>query len=168
MVVDSSGFFLLTKRGDRHKLRQVVAIEREVRRKKIDEGTTIFKLDGALTVEVSIGTDIIEVNRIRDAINRHGRRFLDRLFTPKEQTYCNKHRLSERHYAGRFAAKEAIAKAFGTGFGKDLAFNDIEILNNASGKPLVTIRGEPQQHLALSISHCKEYATASAIILKWD
>lgn len=115
-----------------------------------------------------IGTDIIEVKRIERAISRHGKRFLDRLFSPNEQAYCLRHCDAARHFAGRFAAKEAIAKALNTGFREELGWHDIEILNDAQGKP--TIIPSPRLkanlgHLELlvSISHCHEYATAFAI-----
>ncbi|GAB4236717.1 MAG: holo-ACP synthase [Chlamydiales bacterium] len=114
----------------------------------------------------SVGTDIIEIARVRDAIKRHGHRFLDRLFTAKEQKYCDKYKISERHYAGRFAAKEAISKALGTGLGKSLSFLDIEIINNADGKPITFIKGELNTEIAISISHCRDYATATAIFAK--
>lgn len=115
-------------------------------------------------MSLSVGTDIIEIQRIEQAIVRHGKRFQDRLFTALEQEYCDKHEFSSRNYAGRFAAKEAIAKALGTGFGKELSFADIEIYNDDSGKPVVSIQGERREDITLSISHCKDYAVATAII----
>ncbi|MBN4067298.1 holo-ACP synthase [Simkania negevensis] len=117
-----------------------------------------------------IGTDIIEVERVRQAIERHRGRFLERLFTEAERRYCEVHADSVVHYAGRFAAKEAIAKALGTGFGKDLGWHDVEIINEKSGKPLAIIKGKREESLAadivvhLSISHCRSYATATAVI----
>ncbi len=116
-----------------------------------------------------IGNDIIEISRIKASIEKHGKRFLDRLFTTKEQEYCFKHKESARHFAGRFAAKEAIAKAFGTGFGLNMTWLDIEILNDEHGKPhvhlsekLASLYDFPE--LKISISHCHEYATAFAIL----
>jgi len=115
-----------------------------------------------------IGSDIIEIERIRRSISRHGQKFLEKLFTEKEIAYCLQHKLSQRHFAGRFAAKEAIAKALGTGIGKHLEWQDIEILNNLLGKPEVFLSKKAYQSfenpkLLLSISHCKLYATATAI-----
>ena len=107
-----------------------------------------------------IGTDIIEIERIRESIEKYGSHFLDRLFTKKEQDYCKQHSNFATHFAGRFAAKEAISKALGTGFGKELSFLDLEILNEPSGKPIVQKR--PNIHV--SISHCESYAVAMAII----
>lgn len=115
-----------------------------------------------------VGNDIIEVERISKAIQRYGQKFLNRLFTLNEQAYCLKHRDSDRHFAGRFAAKEAIAKALGTGFNGSLSWLDIEISNDASGKPVVQLseRADSIFHnplIHLSISHCKDYATAVAL-----
>lgn len=119
-----------------------------------------------------IGTDIIEIKRIELAISRYGSRFLDRIFTAKEQEYCLTHRQSTQHFAGRFSAKEAIVKSLGTGFRKGISWLDIEIINNTDGKPevilspkLETLISKPQEEISiqLSISHCREYTTAFAI-----
>lgn len=117
---------------------------------------------------LGIGSDIIEVSRIEASINNHGQRFLDRIFTENEQAYCQKFRDSTRHFAGRFAAKEAIVKAFGTGISESISWLDIEISNDEHGKPQVALSpkaqnlfNDPQLHL--TISHCKEYAVAVAI-----
>lgn len=117
---------------------------------------------------IGLGTDIIMVERIREILIRHPEHFPLRHFTPAEQAYCNKHRNAAQNYAGRFAAKEAVAKALGTGFGEFLSFLDIEIQNDAAGKPYVELSEGARAHfgdvkLMLSISHCKEYATATAI-----
>lgn len=114
------------------------------------------------------GIDIIEIERIRRCVTRYGHRFLDRLFTRREQEYCESHVDSAPHFAGRFAAKEAVVKALGTGFGKEAHWLDIEILNNPKGKPTVqlssTLQGQfPSARIVLSISHCKDLATALAI-----
>ena len=109
-----------------------------------------------------IGNDIIEIERIEQSIEKHGQRFLDRMFTPKEQEYCLSHKNSAQHFAGRFAAKEAIAKALGTGFREGTAWCDIEILNDPLGKPIVILKNF-DANVMLSISHCKNYATAMAI-----
>jgi holo-[acyl-carrier protein] synthase len=115
-----------------------------------------------------LGTDIIEVRRIEKAIKRTGQRFLDRIFSEQEQAYCLKHRDAPRHFAGRFAAKEAVVKALGTGFRNGVTWLDVEILNDSSGKPYVylseKLKQEFQLHqLFLSISHSHDYATAVAV-----
>ncbi len=116
-----------------------------------------------------LGNDIIEISRIAASIARHGSRFLDRVFTPAEQQYCLSHRYSERNFAGRFAAKEALVKAFGTGLREGISWLDMEITNDDYGKPLVSLSpalsarlgGDPQ--ILLSISHSHEYAIATVI-----
>lgn len=118
------------------------------------------------------GIDIVETARIRRLAQEHGARFLDRCFTPAEQTYCmrNEKRRFE-HFAGRFAAKEAILKVLGTGWSGGIAWTDIEILPNAAGQPLITLTGESAAialrlgigRWYLSISHIETHATASAI-----
>lgn len=115
-----------------------------------------------------IGNDIIEIERIREAVEAHGDRFASKLFTPLEKEYCSKYKDPIPHFAGRFAAKEAIAKAFGTGFGEKTSWLDIEILNDPNGKPQVFFSPaiKKQFHnpkVLISISHCKSYATAVAI-----
>ena len=117
---------------------------------------------------LGIGNDIIEIDRIKKSYDRHGYRFLTKLFTEKEQDYCLKHKDPIPHLAGRFAAKEAIVKAIGTGFGEYASWLDIEIVNDNYGKPQVffsktlnkkTINTE----IMISISHCESYSTAVAI-----
>ena len=107
-----------------------------------------------------LGTDIIELDRIRKAIDRHGQSFLDRIFTPKEQKYCNTFNDPIPHLAARFAAKEAVVKALGTGLRNGLSWTDIEIVSDNLGKPAAIVRGE---EIMLSISHGRDYATAVAI-----
>lgn len=108
-----------------------------------------------------IGVDIIEIDRIRKALKDPA--FARRVFSKKERAYCDTLSDPAPRYAGRFAAKEAVAKALGTGFGKDLSFHDIEILNEPSGMPIVSLRGR-REKIALSISHCKSHATAFALV----
>lgn len=116
----------------------------------------------------SIGTDIIEVDRIDKIVTKYGSKFLDRIFTKEEQAYCLKHKKSSQHFAGRFAAKEAIVKALGTGIREGISWTDIEITKDHHGKPLVKLSpslNEKFDHptLLISISHAKKYATAVAI-----
>ncbi len=120
---------------------------------------------------LGLGNDIIEISRMRSSIERHGVHFLNRLFSQKEQDYCYRFQDPSPHFAGRFAAKEAIAKALGTGFGAHLAWHDIEIINDEFGKPVVHLsetihKRHNNLRILLSISHCNEYAVATAICEK--
>lgn len=115
-----------------------------------------------------IGTDILEVHRFKKLMLKHPERFLSRLFTEKEQQYCKKYKDCERHFTGRFAAKEAVAKALGCGFGAQLRFKDISIVNNELGKPIVELSDEVKERfddpkIEISVSHCQSFATATAI-----
>ena len=115
-----------------------------------------------------VGTDIIEIKRIRKALERNGQRFLDKVLTSREQDYCKDFKDPTQRYAGRFSAKEAVAKVFGTGFGKELSFHDIEILNDKRGQPLVSFSEKVKASfddpkVLISISHSDEYANAVAI-----
>jgi len=117
-----------------------------------------------------LGNDIIEIDRIQKAIDRHGQNILDRLFTVKEQKYCLKFKDAITHFAGRFAAKEAVAKALGVGLGTDLLWKDIEILNDKNGKPEVNfsssvIKKFDDPKILISISHSKKHAIATAIFM---
>jgi len=115
-----------------------------------------------------LGNDIIEVDRIKKNIERYGLRFLDRVFTLREQRYCTSRKEPALHFAGRFAAKEAVVKAFGSGFSDGISWLDIEILNDFKGKPhavlsttLLDTFEEPT--ILVTISHCHAYAIATAI-----
>lgn len=115
-----------------------------------------------------LGNDIIEIERIRQSIERHGQHFLARLFTAQEQDYCYKFKDSVPHFAGRFAAKEAISKALGTGLGAELSWLDIEVLGDEQGRPIVHFSEEAKKrfhnpHMLISISHSENYATAVAL-----
>lgn len=120
---------------------------------------------------LGIGNDIVEIERIRQAVQTHGETFLTRLFTLKEQEYCRKHKDPMPCFAGRFAAKEAIVKALGCGFGEQVAWLDLEILNDSLGKPEVhfsptLLQTFSHTRILISISHCKLYATAVALWVK--
>ncbi len=115
-----------------------------------------------------IGTDIIEIDRVRKSIERHGQHFLNRLFSQREQDYCYKFKDPVPHFAGRFAAKEAIVKALGTGFGAQMSWLDIEVIQDEHGKPIVHLTQEAlkvsaEKAILVSISHCEAYATATAL-----
>ncbi len=118
---------------------------------------------------IGIGHDIIEINRIEESISKFGDRFYNKLFTQKEINYCLEKASPAIHFAGRFAAKEAIAKALGTGFGEHLKWLDIEITNDDLGKPNVAFLNDLQKDYpnylpSISISHTKSMASAFAII----
>ncbi|HTV47642.1 MAG TPA: holo-ACP synthase [Phycisphaerae bacterium] len=117
------------------------------------------------------GVDLVEVARIAEMIERHGEHFLNRCFTATEQEYCASYKDSAPHYAGRFAAKEAIAKALGTGFRGQINWTDMEILPDTEGRPVLALKGPIREaagemgisHWHVSISHTMEHAMASAI-----
>ena len=116
-----------------------------------------------------VGIDIIEVSRIKESVESHSETFLKRVFTPKEITYFLKYTIPYTHIAGHFAAKEAISKALGVGIGASLQWKDIIISHNEHGAPLVNFSPNIVKTFNItatnvSISHCKEYATAIAII----
>ncbi len=118
------------------------------------------------------GIDIVETARIRQLVESHGQRFLDRCFTPGELAYCNRNtKRFYEHLAGRFAAKEAVLKVLGTGWRGGIQWTDIEILREPSGQPKVLLSGECRRiaerlgicRWHVSISHIETHATASAI-----
>jgi holo-[acyl-carrier protein] synthase len=116
-----------------------------------------------------IGTDIIAVERIKNVLSRHPVHFPEKYFTTEERAYCDACREPAERYAARFAAKEAVAKALGTGFGEHLNFLDVEICRDTHGKPYAVLSDRAQTffgklQIHLSISHCHEYATATAIV----
>ena len=118
---------------------------------------------------VGLGTDIIAVARIAESVELHGNRFWERILTPTEIAYCQKSPKSQyQRFAGRFAAKEAISKAFGVGIGKEISWKDIEIVNDQAGRPVASMNADLLGDLSIqiSISHCKEYATATAILIR--
>ena len=123
---------------------------------------------------ISIGTDIVEVHRIRETIERTPR-FVERVFTEKERAYCDsKGAAAAQHYAARFSAKEAALKALGTGWAGKIGWQDIEVYSDDKGAPFLEIKGgarEVMQSLGatcvhVSLSHTTEHATAQVILEK--
>lgn len=120
---------------------------------------------------VGLGLDIAEVDRIKEAIARHGAAFLERLFTPAEVSYCERHKNRYERYAARFAAKEAAMKALGTGWSQGVRWRDIEVAREPSGKPTLHLEGEARQiadrmgvkNISLSITHSGNLALAQVI-----
>jgi holo-[acyl-carrier protein] synthase len=123
---------------------------------------------------IGIGTDIIEIVRIKNSIEKYGDRFLSKIYTPTEIEYCQSKVNKYQHFAARFAAKEAVYKALATGWQEVLSWQEIEIFNEATGMPHVTMRGKLKEFLAdekslkISISHSKNYVVSVAIIYKTD
>jgi len=123
-------------------------------------------------VIVGLGVDIAEVNRIEEAISRHGRRFIERVFTPAEIDYCERHRNRFERYAGRFAAKEALMKALGTGWSHGVRWRDIEVTRLPGGRPALMLHGATREraermgahHTSLSITHSGNTALAQVIL----
>src|SRR5262245_23734210 len=121
---------------------------------------------------LGIGIDIIEVARIRASFEKFGDRFLNRILHPNELNYCLSHRAPAPFLAARFAAKEAISKAFGTGIGAQLGWQDMEVGRKESGEPYVILHEKGQVLLKsrgagkilISLSHTQDHATAVAIL----
>ncbi len=122
---------------------------------------------------IGIGIDVVEVSRIKSSLDEFGERFQTRIFTEAERAYCQKQKRPELHFAGRFAAKEAVAKAFGTGIGKEIGWLDMEIIRKPSGEPGVQLTGAAAayatsrgvEQVMVSLTHAKHYAAANAVIM---
>lgn len=122
---------------------------------------------------IAHGIDLVDCPRIEQMIERHGQRFIDRVFTAAEQAYADSNKDSVEKLAGRFAAKEAILKLMGTGWRGKIAWTDIEVVNNAMGQPEVTLVGEVKKiadrlgitHISVSITHTANFVIASAVAL---
>jgi holo-[acyl-carrier protein] synthase len=125
---------------------------------------------------VGIGTDIVECHRIGRMIEQHGELFLTRVFTAREIRYCQARKHATEHFAGRWAAKEAVLKCLGTGWRKGMCWTDMEIRNDPDGAPKLHLCGAARDrarslHIAdilITISHCRAYATAYALAISAD
>ena len=121
---------------------------------------------------VGIGIDLAEVDRIRQAIERHGRRFIERIYTEKEIAYVERKANKYERYAARFAAKEAGMKAVGTGWKRGVRWRDFEVTNLPSGRPTLQLHGEAAKfaeslgvrNIALSITHTAAQGMAIVIL----
>lgn len=122
---------------------------------------------------VYCGVDIVEIERIKRSLENGGEAFRNRVFTRAEINYCEGRKAARyQSYAARFAAKEAVAKAFGTGISEGIKWKDIEILNDDRGRPYVVLSSRAQEAydrlnaegISLSLSHCEHYAVAYAVI----
>ncbi|MCC6492209.1 MAG: holo-ACP synthase [Pirellulales bacterium] len=120
---------------------------------------------------LGIGADVIECLRIAQMIERHGELFIQRVYTDHEIAYCSTKKAATQHYAGRWAAKEAVLKALGTGWVRGISWRDVEIRHKPGGAPTVTLRGGAREvfersgisEMHISISHCRTHAIAYAI-----
>ena len=121
---------------------------------------------------LGVGIDIIEVGRIASSYEKFGERFVNRILLPDEIAYCLSHKNPAPFIAARFAAKEAISKAFGTGIGAQLGWRDMEIRRKESGEPFVVLHGKGKElfesrkakQLLVSISHTENYAAVTAVL----
>ena len=122
---------------------------------------------------LGIGVDLTENERMRATLRRWSRQFQRRVFRAAEQRYCETRAQPWRHYAGRFAVKEAVSKAFGTGIGATLGWRDIEVVRAASGAPVVVLHGAGARlarrrgvrQILISLAHTRHYAVAQALLV---
>ena len=123
---------------------------------------------------LGVGTDITECLRIARMIERHGELFIARVYTPEEIRHCQSRKQATQHFAGRWAAKEAVLKALGTGWRRGISWRDIEIRTTPSGRPVVALRGVIRElveqlgvtRIVVSISHCRTHAIAYAVAMR--
>jgi holo-[acyl-carrier protein] synthase len=133
---------------------------------------TSFELETQTRV-LGIGVDIVETARIERSLERFGERFLRRVFTQGELDYCAAMPFPARHYGARFAAKEAVSKAFGTGIGSQIGWRDIEVKRKETGEPYILLHGSAAAlagtlrvvDALISLSHSDHYAVANAILI---
>ncbi|MGE5473658.1 MAG: holo-ACP synthase [Ignavibacteriales bacterium] len=123
-------------------------------------------------MNLACGVDIIEIERVKKAIEKDNGRFLDKVFTQEEINYCSKAFSAKyQHYAARFAAKEAVSKALGLGLAGGVRLNEIEVIKDDMGKPGIILHGSTKKiaddmgiaSLSLSLSHCQTYAVANVV-----
>ncbi len=123
---------------------------------------------------IGIGTDVIEVERVRGVIERQGERFLARVFTDEERAYCDGIKHPFKHYAARFAAKEAVSKCFSTGIGAELGWRSVSVYHGERHQPLVRLDAQGEAllrhvgatHVHLSLSHTDTVAMAVAALVR--
>lgn len=121
---------------------------------------------------LGMGVDIVEVTRIQHSLDRFADRFLRRVFTPEEVSYCNSMPYPARHLAARFAAKEAASKAFGTGIGRAMGWKDIDVQRRSTGEPFLVLSGGADQlarerrvtRALVSLSHTEHQAVAVVLL----
>lgn len=121
---------------------------------------------------LGIGTDMVEAARIERSLERFGEKFMKRVFTEGEITYCTSMKFPAKHFAARFAAKEAVSKAFGTGIGKAMSWRDIDVHKKESGEPFLVLTGGAQllareigmTKAWISITHTENHAVAMIVL----
>ncbi len=119
------------------------------------------------------GVDLVENERMQEVLERWGGRFIEKVFLAEERRYCDSKVGSHRHYAARFAVKEAVAKAFGTGLGPHLGWTDIEVVRDKAGAPSARLNGKARKladsrgvsKILVSLSHTRNYAVAHALLI---
>jgi len=117
------------------------------------------------------GVDLIEISRIKNSIQKYSGKFEERVFTSKEIDYCRSKADPFKHFAARFAAKEAVLKSLGTGMAEGITWKDMEILNQESGRPVLSLSGKGRdifdslnlRNIHISMTHDRQYAVAQAI-----
>ncbi len=128
-------------------------------------------------MNIHCGVDTVEIDRVRQSIERYGDSFVRKVFTEEEIRYCESRKNGRyESYAARFAAKEAVSKALGTGLARGVTLQGIEMVNDSEGKPMVHLYGTTLQHyqqiggtsMDISLTHTRSYATAFAVILTKD
>ncbi len=125
-------------------------------------------------VLIGLGADLIEVERVRGVLERQGPRFLDRVFTDEERTYCSGMAHPHKHYAARFAAKEAVSKCFTTGIGAELGWRSVSVYHGARHEPLIRLDDKGRALLAqvgatyvmITLSHTETHAMAVAALVR--
>ena len=125
-------------------------------------------------VLVGLGADLIEVERVRGVLERQGPRFLERVFTEEERAYCSRMAHPHKHYAARFAAKEAVSKCFTTGIGAEIGWRSVSIYHGARNQPLVRLDDKAQAllaqigatHVLVTLSHTESHALAVAAMVR--
>tara|TARA_Y100000310_G_C20650990_1_gene799415 strand:- start:349 stop:729 length:381 start_codon:yes stop_codon:yes gene_type:complete len=120
---------------------------------------------------VGTGTDVVSIPEVKRLKDKYGNKFLNKIFTPSEKKYCGQYDNSSQHYAARFAAKEAVAKSLGIGFGKCLNWKDIVVYQNELGKPFVRFRNSIGKKVKdngykchVSLAHNQDMASAISIL----
>jgi holo-[acyl-carrier protein] synthase len=122
---------------------------------------------------LGVGVDLVEVSRIADMLERHGERFLKRVYTEEELKHCMRMKYPQKHLAARFAAKEAVSKCFSTGIGSELSWKSISVINGANGEPNICFDEKGSKILSqrggesvlISLSHTESMAVAFAVVV---